>query len=84
MSDRTWTRRSFLRAAGLVGLAPLGPLHAAASDEDWSGELARALEYAPEYMSDAANQRDVRSILRFEPITGARFDDLWGYLESSG
>ena len=45
-------------------------------------ELARALDYAPEYMSDAANGRDIRSILRSEPITGARFDDLWRYLET--
>ena len=44
-------------------------------------ELARALEYAPQYMSDEANQRNVRSILRFEPIVGPRFDDLWQYLE---
>ena len=45
-------------------------------------ELARALEYAPAYMSDAAHGRDIRSILRSEPITGARFDDLWRYLET--
>ena len=45
-------------------------------------ELARALDYAPEYMSDAANGRDVPSILRSEPITGARFDELWRYLET--
>ena len=47
MNDRTWTRRSFLRAASLVGLAPLGPMHVAASEDDWSGEFARALERNP-------------------------------------
>lgn len=44
-------------------------------------ELRRALEYAPAFLSDEANGRDVRSILRLEPITGARFDALWQYLE---
>ena len=45
-------------------------------------ELRRALEYAPTFMSDSANGRDVRSILRLDPITRARFDALWDYLET--
>lgn len=49
MSDQTLTRRRFLRAAGVVGLAPLCSLHAAASasEEDWSEAFARALERDP-------------------------------------
>lgn len=47
MSDLTWTRRNFLGAASLIGLAPLGAMHAAASEDDWSGEFARALERNP-------------------------------------
>ena len=46
-------------------------------------ELVRALDYAPAFMSDEANGRDVRSILRSDPITGARFDALWDYLETA-
>ncbi len=45
-------------------------------------ELARTLEYGPAYMSDESNGRDVRSILRFDPVTGPRFDALWDYLET--
>ena len=45
-------------------------------------ELRKALEYASAFMSGAANGRDVRSILRSDPITGARFDALWDYLET--
>ena len=47
MTDRTWTRRRFLRAAGLAGLAPLAPSLALAGAEDWSGDFARALEGNP-------------------------------------
>ena len=41
-------------------------------------ELSRGLEFAPEFMSPAS--RDVDSILRNEPLVGARFDALWDYL----
>ena len=47
MTDRTWTRRRFLRAAGLAGLAPLAPSPALAGAEDWSGDFARALGRDP-------------------------------------
>ena len=47
MTERTWTRRHFLRAAGLAGLAPLTPSLAVAGAEDWSGDFARALERNP-------------------------------------
>ena len=46
-------------------------------------ELLRAVEYAPAFLSDAANGRDVNSILRTDPITGARFDALWEFLETA-
>ena len=45
--------------------------------------LYKALEYAPTYLSDEANGRDVRSILRLDPITGARFEALWDYLQQA-
>lgn len=44
-------------------------------------ELRKGLEFAPIYMSDQKNGRDTQSILRLNPITGTRFDDLWVYLE---
>lgn len=47
MSELTWTRRNFLGAASLAGLAPLGAMHVAASEDGWSGEFARALERNP-------------------------------------
>jgi glycerol dehydrogenase-like iron-containing ADH family enzyme len=47
------------------------------------GELLRACEYAPAYLSDEANGRDVPSIVRLEPIAGARFDALWEFLETA-
>ena len=47
MTGTTWNRRRFLRAAGLVGLAPLYPLHAGAGRGDWSEDFARALATDP-------------------------------------
>ncbi len=47
MAHQTWKRRSFLRTAGLAGLAPLFPLHAAAGGSGWSESFARALEKNP-------------------------------------
>ena len=47
MAHQTWKRRSFLRAAGLAGLAPLFPLHAAAGGGSWSESFSRALEKNP-------------------------------------
>ncbi len=46
-------------------------------------ELLRAIGYAPAFLSDAANGRDVKSILRTDPITGARFDALWEFLQTA-
>ena len=47
MNSRTWTRRRFVRTAGLAGLAPwVTPLLAAGAD-DWSSEFARALDANP-------------------------------------
>ncbi len=46
-------------------------------------ELLKALEHAPAFMSDASRGNDVRSILRERPITGARFDALWSFLQSA-
>ena len=47
MARQTWKRRSFLRAAGLAGLAPLLPPHAVAGGGSWSKDFARALEQNP-------------------------------------
>ena len=47
------------------------------------GELRRTLDYAPTFMADAANGRDVQSILRHDPMSESRFDALWEYLESA-
>ena len=47
MAIPTWTRRRFLRAAGLAGLAPLAVPHLAAGTENWSHDFARALETNP-------------------------------------
>ena len=47
MTNRTWKRRCFLRAAGLVGLAPLSPLHAATGRSNWSEDFAIALQTNP-------------------------------------
>lgn len=46
-------------------------------------ELRRGLEFAPRYMSDAASGRDVNSIMRHEPVVGARFGSLWEFLEGA-
>ena len=41
--------------------------------------LRRGLEFVPEYMEEQGTD----SILRHEPITGTRFDELWEFLESA-
>lgn len=46
-------------------------------------ELRKSLEFAPTCMSDATRQNDMPSSLRTEPITGARFDALWEFLEKA-
>ena len=45
-------------------------------------ELRKALEFAPSFMSDVTNGRDVDSVLRHEPLVGERLDALWQFLES--
>ena len=47
MAIRRWTRRHFLRATGLAGVAPLAIPRLAVGAEDWSGDFARALEANP-------------------------------------
>ena len=47
MAGRTWTRRSFLRAAGLAGLAPFALPSALGGEGSWSSDFARALEADP-------------------------------------
>ena len=47
MAIYRWTRRRFLRAAGLAGIAPVAIPGLAAGTEDWSREFARALEANP-------------------------------------
>ena len=44
MDHGTWTRRRFLRAVGLGGLAPLAASRTVAGDEDWASDFADALE----------------------------------------
>ena len=46
-------------------------------------ELRIGLEFAPGFMLDPENRRDVNSILRNDPLVGARFDALWAYLDSA-
>ena len=46
-------------------------------------ELKKGLELAPAFMSDTLGGRKVDSILRNDPIVGARLDALWGYLQSA-
>ena len=46
-------------------------------------ELRKGLEFAPTCMSEESSARGVSSILRAEPITGRRFDDLWEFLSSA-
>ena len=46
-------------------------------------ELRKALEFVPTYLSDATRGNDMSSILRSEPITGARFNALWEFLEKA-
>ena len=45
--------------------------------------LRKSLEFAPTYMSDATRENDMPSSLRTEPITGARFNALWEFLEKA-
>lgn len=45
-------------------------------------ELAKALKTCPGYMGDTSRGRDVKSVLRLEPVVGERFEGLWRYLES--
>lgn len=40
-------------------------------------QLRRGLAFVPDYMA----QRDIDSILRHEPVQGARFEALWEFLE---
>ena len=47
MAPRTWSRRGFLRAAGLASLAPLALPSALAAGESRSSAFARALEADP-------------------------------------
>ena len=47
MAIYRWTRRRFLRAAGLAGIAPVAIPGLAAGTEDWSRGFARALEANP-------------------------------------
>lgn len=47
-------------------------------------ELARALAACPAYMGDASRGRDVRSILRMEPLVGNKFENLWQFLANGG
>ena len=47
MTLHRWTRRRFLRAAGLSGLTPIALPRLALGAEDWSGDFARALEADP-------------------------------------
>ena len=44
-------------------------------------ELQKGLQEAPRFMSDKAHGLASDSILRREPIVGARFDALWEYLD---
>ena len=45
--------------------------------------LRRVLEYLPVYMTDPVRGKGTSSILRDEPIVGAKFDELWGFLEEN-
>ena len=45
--------------------------------------LRRVLEYLPEYMTDPIRGEGSSSILRHEPIVGAKFDELWTFLEGN-
>ena len=44
-------------------------------------ELQRGLEFAPRFLSDKESGFNVPSILRHEPIVGAKFERLWESLE---
>lgn len=45
-------------------------------------ELSRALRACPGYMGNASRGRDVRSVLRMDPVVGERFEQLWGFLSN--
>ena len=47
-------------------------------------ELAKALAACPAYMGDASRGRDVKSVLRFDPPLGDRFEELWRFLMDKG
>ena len=47
MAIQTWSRRRFLRTAGIAGLAPLIAPGLASGADDWSREFAGALEADP-------------------------------------
>ena len=97
INDRTWVHGEFVALAALViawrceeGAATLiewldtckvrwRPGDMGVSRE----ELRKALEHAPAFMSDASRGNDVKSILRSEPIAGARFDALWSFLQAA-
>ena len=44
-------------------------------------ELRKGLEFAPAFLADVASGRDVNTIMRHEPVVGARFEALWDFLE---
>ena len=46
-------------------------------------ELRKGLEFAPTFLSDKANGRDVPSVLRHKPLVGATFEALWEFLQAS-
>ena len=46
-------------------------------------ELRKTLEYGPSFLSDSSRGNDIRFILRSEPITGAKFNALWSFLQGA-
>jgi glycerol dehydrogenase-like iron-containing ADH family enzyme len=44
--------------------------------------IQAALAFAPEFFNDKDSGRNVKSILRENPITGSRFEQLWIFLNS--
>lgn len=47
-------------------------------------ELEKALAACPDYMGDASRGRDVKSVVRFNPPLGDRFEELWRFLANEG
>ena len=43
-------------------------------------ELEKALAECPGYMGDASRGRDVKSVLRLDPLVGEKFERLWEFL----